>query len=156
MIEGTGIKHLVRHVDERGFFMELARITSDPFFANPGVAQISTPVRLGGIVAWHVHPTQVDWWWVARGDLQVVLLDRREASPTYNEVNVYLMGEHYGQNLMLKIPPGVAHGFRVRSGPAQLIYLTSRTYDPAEEHRLDPRDPELSRLFDWFAPDPIR
>lgn len=156
MIAGTASKKLERHADERGYFMELGRIKADPFFSDPGVAQISAPVRLGGFTAWHVHPNQVDWWWVASGSLEVVLLDRRAGSATYNEVDKYLMGEHFDQSFVLRIPAGVAHGFRVRSGPAQLLYLTSLTYDPKEELRLDPRDPELAARYDWLAPDPIR
>lgn len=136
--------------------MELARFESDPFFADPGVRQASFPVRLGGVTAWHMHPTQVDWWWVAQGDLQVALLDRRSDSPTYNRVNEFLMGEHFDQSFILKIPPGVAHGFRVRNGPVRLLYFTSLTYDRAEEQRLDPADPELARLYDWSRPDPRR
>ena len=38
---------------------------------------------------------------------------------------------------------------RLRAGPVRLFYLTSLTYDPAEELRLDHRDPELVKLYDW-------
>jgi hypothetical protein len=37
----------------------------------------------------------------------------------------------------------------VRSGPVRLLYFASRTYDPKEELRLDPNDPELIKLYDW-------
>jgi dTDP-4-dehydrorhamnose 3,5-epimerase len=149
VIEGVETKRLIRHADERGHFMELARLRDDPFFADPGVAQVSTAVRLAGVTAWHLHPTQVDWWWVADGDLQVALLDRRPTSPTRDAVMELLLGTHFDEDVVLKIPAGVAHGHKVRAGPVRLFYLTSRTYDPAEELRLDPRDPELVRLYDW-------
>jgi dTDP-4-dehydrorhamnose 3,5-epimerase len=149
VIDGVETKRLIRHSDERGHFMELARLREDPFFADPGVAQLSTAVRLAGVTAWHLHPTQVDWWWVAEGDLQVAMLDRRPASPTRDAVVELLMGEHYDQSLVLKIPAGVAHGYKVRAGPVRLVYLTSRTYDPKEELRLDAADPELVKLYDW-------
>lgn len=155
-IAGVATKQLIRHFDERGFFMELARLRDDPFFAQPGVAQVSLPLRLAGITAWHLHPTQVDWWWIAEGDIQVALIDRRRDSATYNEVMEYFLGEHFDQGSILKIPAGVAHGFRVRLGPARLLYFTSKTYDRAEELRLDPRDPDLVALYDWFRPDPVR
>jgi dTDP-4-dehydrorhamnose 3,5-epimerase len=156
MILGVATKKLERLIDERGYFMELGRFEQDPFFSDPGVRQASLPVRLSGVTAWHVHPTQVDWWWVAQGDLQVVLLDRRAGSSTHNEVNEFFMGEHYDDTYVLKIPAGVAHGFKVRSGPARLLYFTSLAYDKNEELRLDPRDPELIKLYDWFRPDPVR
>jgi len=156
MILGVATKKLERIADERGYFMELGRLEDDPFFAEPGVRQVSFPVRLGGVTAWHVHPTQVDWWWVAQGDVQVALLDRRPGSPTLNEVNEFFMGEHFDGTFVLKIPAGVAHGFKVRSGPVRILYFTSLSYDKKEELRLDPRDPELRKLYDWFRPDPVR
>jgi dTDP-4-dehydrorhamnose 3,5-epimerase len=149
MIDGLETKRLIRHADERGYFMELARLREDPFFADPGVEQVSLALRLAGVTAWHLHPTQVDWWWVAQGDLQVAVLDRRPGSPTPNAVAEFLMGEHFDQGFVLKIPAGVAHGYKVRAGPVRLFYLTSRTYDPNEELRLDPGDPELVTLYDW-------
>lgn len=155
-VAGVAKFPLVRHHDERGYFMELARVADEPFFAVPGVKQISYPLRLSGVTAWHVHPNQVDWWWVAGGDLQVALLDRRPGSATANTVNEFFMGEHFDQSFWLKIPAGVAHGFRVRSGPARLLYLTSMVYTPAEEQRLDPSDPALAALYDWSKPDPVR
>ncbi|HEV2249802.1 MAG TPA: dTDP-4-dehydrorhamnose 3,5-epimerase family protein, partial [Candidatus Limnocylindria bacterium] len=151
-IDGVETKALVRHADERGYFLELARLREDPFFADPGVAQVSTAVRLAGLVAWHLHPTQVDWWWVAEGDLQVALLDRRPASGTFNAVDELRMGERSDQGFVLRIPAGVAHGYRVLAGPVRMVYLASRTYDPSEELRLDPADPELARLWDWTKP----
>ena len=149
MIDGVETKRLIRHADERGHFMELARLRDDPFFAVPGVAQVSTAVRLAGVTAWHQHPTQVDWWWVIDGDLRVALLDRRPASRTQDQVDEFHMGVESDQGFVLKIPSGVAHGYKVLRGPARLLYLTSRTYDPAEELRLDPADPSLVKLYDW-------
>jgi dTDP-4-dehydrorhamnose 3,5-epimerase-like enzyme len=155
-IAGVATFRLVRHPDERGYFMELGRVTDEPFFADPGVKQISYPLRLAGVTAWHIHPHQFDWWWVAQGDLQVALLDRRPGSATYNTVNEFLMGDHFDQDYWLKIPAGVAHGFKVRNGPARLLYLTSMVYSTAEEQRLDPLDLELAAIYDWFKPDPVR
>jgi dTDP-4-dehydrorhamnose 3,5-epimerase len=149
VIDGVAVKRLVRHADQRGFFMELARLDADPFFADPGVAQVSTALRHGGLVAWHLHPTQVDWWWVIEGDLQVALLDRRPHSSTRDAIDEFKMGEQTDHGFVLKIPAGVAHGYKVLRGPARLLYLTSRTYDPAEELRLDPADPGLAKLYAW-------
>jgi dTDP-4-dehydrorhamnose 3,5-epimerase len=149
VIGGVTTKRLTRHSDERGFFMELARLRSDPFFADPGVAQVSTAVRQSGVTAWHLHPTQVDWWWVVEGELQVAVLDRRPDSATYNVVDELILGGTTDPDVVLKIPAGVAHGHKVRSGPVRLLYLASRAYDPKEELRLDPADPELVTLYDW-------
>jgi dTDP-4-dehydrorhamnose 3,5-epimerase-like enzyme len=37
---------------------------------------------------------------------------------------------------MVKIPPGVGHGFKVLQGPAHLLYLTSKEYNKSDEGRI--------------------
>jgi dTDP-4-dehydrorhamnose 3,5-epimerase len=108
---------------------------------HPGVAK-----------AWHVHPTQIDWWYVPAGDLKVALYDAREASPTRGELAELLLGEHYDAQL-LKIPAGVAHGCRAIGTTAHLIYLTSSIYNPDEEGRVAHDDPSIG--YDWTALPPI-
>ena len=62
-IEGVEIKELVTHPDERGYFREVIRKT-DPFFEE-GFAQLShSLMHPGSAKAWHIHKTQVDWWYV--------------------------------------------------------------------------------------------
>ncbi len=62
-IEGVSIKELRRFPDERGFFEEIIR-SSDPFFGT--FAGFSWCRRTSGtITAWHIHPNQWDWWFVA-------------------------------------------------------------------------------------------
>ncbi len=152
MIEGVEIKELVTHPDERGFFREIAR--SDETVVREGWAQISHSLMHPGVAkAWHVHPTQIDWWYVPAGDLKVALYDAREGSSTRGQLMELFLGEHYEAQL-LKIPAGVAHGCRVIGGTAHLIYLTSGTYDPAEEGRIAHDDPEIG--YDWTALPPIK
>ena len=151
MIDGVELKTLVTHSDERGFFREIAR--SDETIFSEGWSQISHSLMHTGVAkAWHVHPTQIDWWYVAVGDLKVALYDTRDASPTNGQLQELLLGEHYDAQV-LKIPAGVAHGCRVLAGPAHLIYLTSRTYDPEEEGRIPHDDKDIG--YDWTAPPPI-
>ena len=45
-------------------------------------------------------------------------------------------------------PPGVAHGYKVIGpGPALLVYMTDRLYDPADEGRIAFDDPRIN--YDW-------
>jgi len=151
MIDGVELKPLVTHPDERGFFREIARNTES--IVEEGWAQISHSLMHQGVIkAWHVHPTQIDWWYVPVGDLKVALYDARDGSPTKGELHELFLGEHHEAQL-LKVPAGVAHGCKVIGGPAHLIYLTSGTYDPAEEGRLPHDDPSIG--YDWLAPPPI-
>ncbi|MGB2693808.1 MAG: dTDP-4-dehydrorhamnose 3,5-epimerase family protein [Dehalococcoidia bacterium] len=151
MIDGVELKALTTHRDERGFFREIARNTEE--IVREGWAQVSHSLMHPGVAkAWHVHPTQIDWWYVAVGDLKVGLYDTRDGSPTKGQLDEVLLGEHYDAQL-LRIPPGVAHGCRVIGGTAHLIYLTAKTYDPAEENRIAHDDPGIG--YDWTALPPI-
>lgn len=145
MIQGVAIKKLVRHPDERGFFEEIIRV-SDPFFSE-GFAQLSRSFMHKGVVkAWHIHKTQIDWWYVVRGTIKVALYDMRSDSKTKHELNEFELGEN-GENIVLKIPAGVAHGLKVLLGPADLVYVTSSEYLKEEEGRIPYDDPEIG--YDW-------
>ena len=120
MIDGVIVKELVRHPDERGFFEEIVR-RSDPFFTE-GFGQLSHSSMFAGVVkAWHVHTTQIDWWYVARGTVKAVLYDARKDSKTHKELNEFILGDTAEKIIVLKIPAGVAHGLKVLKGPADLF-----------------------------------
>lgn len=151
MIDGVQTKQLIRHPDERGFFEELLRV-SDPIFKE-GFGQLSRSSMIAGVVkAWHIHKTQVDWWYVARGTVKVALYDTRAGSPTHFELNEFVLGEA-GQDIILKIPVGVAHGLKVIKGPAELVYVTSGIYSKDEEGRIPYDDAEID--YDWVQGVPI-
>jgi dTDP-4-dehydrorhamnose 3,5-epimerase len=146
-IEGVIIKELATHPDERGFFRELIRAT-DPFFGE-GFAQLSHSLMHPGVAkAWHIHKTQIDWWYVPLGVLKVALFDMRPESPTKGVLQeLFMGGEH--MPIVLKIPAGVAHGCKAIGGTAHLIYVTSNIYDPSEEGRIPHDDPEIG--YDWVS-----
>lgn len=146
MIDGVRSKELVSHPDERGFFEEIIRST-DPFFSE-GFGQLSHSFMHQGVVkAWHIHPNQVDWWYVVKGRVKTVLYDMRESSKTYRELNEFILGDSESPHIVLKIPAGVAHGLKVLEGPADLIYVTSGAYTKAQEGRIAFDDPTIG--YDW-------
>ena len=146
MIEGVVIRELVTRTDERGYFREIIRVSDD--FFREGFGQWSCSLMYAGVIkAWHIHTVQVDWWYVASGVLKVVLHDMRPESPTCRETMDFLMGDNQ-PSVVLRIPPGVAHGCKVISGPAQLFYITSRVYDPADEGRIAYDEPDIG--YDWL------
>ena len=147
MIHGVEIKELATHTDERGFFREVIRV-SDAIFPE-GFGQWSHTMSYQGVAkGWHVHRRQVDWWYVAAGTIKAALYDTRPGSPTHGQVQEVLMGE--GQPaIVLKIPPGVAHGYRVLNGPAHIFYVVSNEYDGSDEGRIPHDDPTIG--YDWTA-----
>ncbi len=146
-IDGVELKPLVTHADERGFFREVIRVTDD--FFGEGFGQWSHSLMFPGVAkAWHIHPHQIDWWYVPIGTLKVALHDKREGSPTYGETMELFLGENAAP-AVLKIPAGVAHGCKAIGGVTHLFYVTSRTYDPKEEGRIPHDDPTIG--YDWVA-----
>ncbi len=150
-IEGVVFHELATHVDERGFFREVIR-RDDDFFGEFGQWSHSR-MHAGVIKAWHVHRLQTDWWYVPAGVLKVALHDTRQDSPTRGLTVDFLMGEEQPP-LVVRIPPGVAHGCKCLSGPAHLFYVTSRVYDPGDEGRIPHDDPGIG--YDWLAGPPIK
>jgi dTDP-4-dehydrorhamnose 3,5-epimerase len=147
MIEGVAIKKLRTHRDERGFFRELIRETDD--FFTEGFGQLShSQVEAGVVKAWHAHREQTQWNYPATGLLQVVLHDARPDSVSFGEKMEFLCGEGQPEQVYA-FPPGVLHGYRVLSGPVQMIYMTSGTYDLADEIRIPETDPAVG--YDWGA-----
>ncbi|MFC0271918.1 dTDP-4-dehydrorhamnose 3,5-epimerase family protein [Metabacillus herbersteinensis] len=146
MIDGVKIKRLTKHCDDRGYFTELVR-DDDGLLSRFGQAAMSFSYP-GVIKAFHYHEKQDDLWFFPSGNAQVVLYDLREDSPTKNQTNVFYMGEE--NPILLLIPKGVAHGYRVLGEkPATIIYFTSESYkanDP-DEKRIPWDDETIG--FNW-------
>ena len=147
MIEGVMVKKLVKHCDDRGFFAELIRDDEPELLSRFGQASWSMSYP-GVIKAFHYHEKQDDLWFFPSGNAQVILYDLREDSPTKGETDVYYMGEE--NPIMLLIPKGVAHGYRVLGQkPATIIYFTTEFYRPddPDEKRIEWNDPKIG--FSW-------
>ena len=82
---------------------------------------------------------------VVVGEILDVVVDLRRSSPAF--------GKWWGLNLseanhrMVWIPPGFAHGFRVLSENAHVLYKATDFYDPASERTIAWNDPGLK--IDW-------
>jgi len=147
MIDGVVTKDLTTHSDERGFFREIIRVTDD--FFSEGFGQWSHSLVHDGVAkAWHLHKLQTDWLYVVSGSMKVGLHDTRPESSTHGVTMDILVGDTYSAQVV-KIPPGVAHGYKVLKGPANVIYITSRTYDPTDELRIPHDDQTIG--YDWTA-----
>lgn len=140
-IKGVKFKMLKSHYDGRGFFREVVRHNDDVFTEGPFGQWSHSKMQKNVVKAWHYHHQQIDWWYIPVGQVEVVLFDYREDSPTYRTKMVFRMGEtdRYGDDtheMCVKIPYRVLHGCRVLSDEAHLFYITSKTYNPDDEGRL--------------------
>lgn len=146
MIDGVQVKEIKKHCDDRGFFAELVR-DDEKILERFGQASWSMSYP-GVIKAFHYHKKQDDLWFFPSGNAQVVLHDLRDGSLTEGETNTFYMGTE--NPILLLIPKGVAHGYRVLGNePATIIYFTTESYDrnDPDEHRIPWNDPQIG--FDW-------
>lgn len=145
LILGLHFKELKSWPDNRGFFREIIR-SNDPFFKlsqEDKFAQWSHSKMTKDVVkAWHYHHKQIDWWYLAIGQIQAVFFDNRPESKTYKKKISILMGEAKSNcedktfEVCVRIPQGVLHGLKVLSDEAHLFYITSEIYNPDDEGRF--------------------
>ena len=142
--------------DERGYFLESY---NQKGLAEAGIVETfvqdnhSCSFRnvLRGLHYQVKHP-QGKLVRVAEGEILDVAVDMRRSSPTFGRWEaVRLSGENQH---MLWIPAGFAHGFRVLSDRAQVLYKATDFYAPEHEHTILWSDPDLK--INWeLDTDPI-
>ncbi|HJQ97239.1 MAG TPA: dTDP-4-dehydrorhamnose 3,5-epimerase family protein [Candidatus Polarisedimenticolaceae bacterium] len=142
-IEGVAVHQLKRFRDDGGSMTELSRFTSGrpDAMSDFDLAQLNYSVMEPGVLkAFHVHRRQADVWFVPPEDrVLLVLVDVREGSPTERNVLKILLGD--GASMLVRIPPGVAHGCKnLGSGPARIVYMTDARFSP------DPAQTDEGRL----------
>ena len=135
-IEGVSVHELKRFRDDGGSMTELSRFTGGAPDAIQGfvLAQLNYSVIEPGVLkAFHVHRRQTDVWFVPPEDrVLLVLVDVREGSPTERALLKIMLGD--GASLLVRIPPGVAHGCKnLGSAPARIVYMTDVRFTPEPE-----------------------
>ncbi|HXM94071.1 MAG TPA: dTDP-4-dehydrorhamnose 3,5-epimerase family protein [Candidatus Dormibacteraeota bacterium] len=151
LIDGVRIESLQVYPDDRGFFMELARLGKGlaTQMVPEGDRRIQVSFTLtypGTIKGIHYHSEQTDLWVPVFGMVQVFLYDLRRNSKTFGLINTIYVGKFRPWEIL--IPPGVGHGYKALGvEPIQLLYFTDRHYNPADELRIAYNDPAVA--YDW-------
>jgi dTDP-4-dehydrorhamnose 3,5-epimerase len=131
--------------DERGYFLESYNQRA---MAEAGIVETfvqdnhscSSRNVLRGLHYQVKHP-QGKLVRVAEGEILDVAVDMRRSSRTFGQWEaVRLSGENQH---MLWIPPGFAHGFRVLSEKAHVLYKATDFYAPEYERTLTWNDSQL-------------
>jgi dTDP-4-dehydrorhamnose 3,5-epimerase len=135
--------------DERGFFFEsynqraMADAGIDEMFVQDNHSCSSRNVLRG--LHYQVEHPQGKLVRVGEGEILDVAVDMRRSSATFGRWEaVRLSGEN---KRMLWIPAGFAHGFRVISEKAHVLYKATDFYAPVHERTLAWDDSDLG--IDW-------
>jgi dTDP-4-dehydrorhamnose 3,5-epimerase len=148
LISGVELKPYDLWPDDRGYFLEVARLGQGLIANFPAATtQVSSALNYPGIIkAFHYHKLQTDYWVPAAGLLQVALVDLRRGSGTFGLKNTLYLGPLRPWQLL--IPPGIAHGYKViGEQPSVLVYVTNRLYNPKDEGRIPYNDTAIA--YDW-------
>jgi dTDP-4-dehydrorhamnose 3,5-epimerase len=135
--------------DDRGFFLESYNQRS---FSDIGISQLfvqdnhsySERNVIRGL-HYQIQQPQGKLVRVIMGEILDVALDLRRSSNTFGKWETFsLSGESKN---MLWVPQGFAHGFRVMSQTAHVVYKTTDFYAPEYERTVAWNDPALK--IDW-------
>jgi dTDP-4-dehydrorhamnose 3,5-epimerase len=151
-LEGVVIVNRPTFGDERGFFREWFR--SNELEAATGVAlnvvqtnhSRSAKDALRGlhIAPWHKLIT------VARGQVQQIVVDCREDSPTFGQHESIILGEDHWQSVF--VPQGCGNGFLVLSDIADYIYLATDYWEAGKEKYLRYDDADVNIAWQTTSP----
>jgi len=135
--------------DERGFFLEsynekvFAEIGIADHFVQDNHSRSARNVLRG--LHYQIKQMQGKLVRVVEGEILDVAVDLRRSSATFGRWEaVHLSGDN---TRMLWIPRGFAHGFRVISNYAHVMYKATDYYAPDHERTLAWNDPDLK--IDW-------
>ena len=132
-IVGVEFRGLRPIVDGRGEVTELWSLPWSGFTQPTHVYQSGTD--FGVVKCWHLHEIHTDQFAITRGKVQVSVVDVRDGSATFGDVNRFIMGTLNPG--LLRIPPGLMHGWKALSQPEIIVLnLQSHPYDPADEYKF--------------------
>jgi dTDP-4-dehydrorhamnose 3,5-epimerase-like enzyme len=141
-IEGVLVRELVRHIDPRGWLIELFRTDELAPDQQPQMAYVSETLP-GASRGPHAHRDQADYFaFTGPGDLTLYLWDARPASATFGYRQTLIVGE--SKRTAVRIPPGVVHAYKnAGAKPAWVINCPDRLFkgvgrqEPVDETRYE-------------------
>jgi dTDP-4-dehydrorhamnose 3,5-epimerase len=135
-IDGVVIKRVPPVEDERGEICEVYR-PSWGINPDPLVYVYAITIRPGKIKGWVQHKLQEDRIFLLRGAIRIVLFDDRPPSPTYKQLDQFVLSE---RNRGLAVfPRGVYHAIQnIGETEALFVNMPTTAYDHAnpDKYRL--------------------
>jgi dTDP-4-dehydrorhamnose 3,5-epimerase len=127
-LDKVEIKVLKIHEDERGYLFEGLRADDKLFggkFGQTLISHVNKDVTKG----LHLHHKQTDYTLCAKGKALYVATDGKG-------VKQFILD---GKNpVLIKVPPGIWHGYKAIDGDALLIHVMDETFDPDDTEAKDP------------------
>ena len=153
-IPGAFFIELFRHGDERGSFIRIyCSREFETIGLRKGIVQVNrsfSKVRgtLRGMhyqLAQHAETKLIS---CLQGGVYDVLLDLRKGSPSFLQWHAETLQE--GDDRVLVVPEGVAHGFQTLADDTELLYFHTAFYSPNHEAGVRYDDPRIR--ISWPLP----
>lgn len=134
--DGVELHYLTTHPDDRGTICELFD-PRWPHIKEPFVYNYMATLRPGKIKGWALHLEHEDRYVILFGEMQVLLFDARDASPTKGLVSTVTLSHYH--RAMLNIPAGIWHAdWNIGTTDAVFLNFPTKPYehDNPDKYRL--------------------
>lgn len=144
MIHDVIIEQLDIISNEKGNVMKMLK-NDAPFFKSFGEVYFSE-IQPGHVKGWKKHLKQTQHFVVPQGNIQLVLVDLRDDSPTKEAIQEIEMGKDNYK--LVRIPCGIWYGFQaLNNEPALIVNCTDIPHDPEESIQADLTDRSIP--YSW-------
>jgi dTDP-4-dehydrorhamnose 3,5-epimerase len=146
-IDDVVLERLAPLTDHRGSLVPFLDVR-EPFWSEPVVYAYEIMIRPGRIKGWGMHEVQTDRYFVADGNLRIVLYDGRPDRESHGRIAQFFFTT--AAPGLLAIPPCVWHADQNwGETDARIVNFPTHPYDHADpdKYRIDPHSDVIP--FDW-------
>jgi dTDP-4-dehydrorhamnose 3,5-epimerase len=147
LIDGVTFREIPTHSDERGSIQELYNPAWN-WHADPLVYAYCFMIRPGMVKGWNLHKLHEDRYCILQGEMEVILYDVRDDSPTFGKISRVVLSE-YNRRLM-NVPKFVWHADRnIGTKDCIAVNFPTLPYDHAnpDKYRLPLDTPLIPHSF---------
>ena len=143
MIDGVKVIDLNPIKDNRGWLMEVFRVSTTDLQARQVYVSVVKEGTVKDKDKFHCHKKQWDMFCCIKGNVKLVLVDKRGNSPTKDEIMEIMTGEDSPK--LIVYPPGILHAFKGLKGDCYIIDCVTEEYNEQtpDEFRTD------NTFYDW-------
>ncbi len=148
--DGVTFHEVTTHVDDRGTLFEMFDERWD-WHPDPLLYAYTSTIRPGKIKGWALHRRHEDRYFILFGEMEVVLYDDRESSPTRGLVATVVLSHH--RRRLMNIPAGIWHADRnIGDSEAVIVNFPTIPYDHSDPDKY--RLPLDTDQIPYTWPDP--
>jgi len=136
LIEGVKNRRVESFIDDRGFLSQILP-EGDESFTIKRIYSTGNFSK-GTIRGFHKHKKEKKGFFVTSGSAKFVVVDDRKDSPTYKEINTFILSTLNPS--VLTVPVGVYTGWMSLQNDTVILGISSEPFDKEnpDDERLDP------------------